>query len=73
MTAGIVAIKADTTVALNAPVHLMVEKRSEVLILVSAFFVPEPPVRMASHHCHVLKMARAAFIAHSTIVRMIGH
>jgi hypothetical protein len=73
MSACVVFVKTDATVALYAPVHFVINERSQVLIPVRAFMVPEFSVGMAGHYGHVLKMTGATFITDGTVVRVIGH
>jgi hypothetical protein len=70
---GILAIKADAAVAGDAAVHLMVHKRSKILIQESAFLEAKTPVSMSGHNSHVLKMAFTSFVAYGAIMGMVHH
>ena len=71
--ARIIAVKSHASVACDAPVHLVMHERPQVLISVRSFFEPVLPVRMSGKHGHVLQMAFAAFVAHRAVVRVVGH
>src|SRR5687767_7534260 len=73
MAPGIVAIKAYATVALNAPVHFMVDERAQLLVLISTFFILESPVGVPGHDCHILKVTGPPFIAHGAIMWVVCH
>ncbi len=51
----------------------MVQKRSEVLIEMSALFETVSPVCMPCHDRHVLQMAFTAFIADRAVMGMVEH
>src|SRR3990170_318828 len=73
ITTGIVTVKTYTPITLYAPVHFVMNKRPQILIVISAFLVVEATVIVARHHRHVLQMTTAAFITYRAIMRMIGH
>ena len=70
---GVFAVIAHAAVALNAAVHLMMDKRAKVLIAEGSLGELIAAVGVAGHHGHVLKMALPAFVAHGTIVRVALH
>jgi hypothetical protein len=70
---GIIHVEPQASVALNAAVHLVIDERTQILIIVSAFLEAEFPHCMAGHDSHVLEMAFAALIANWTIMGMICH
>ena len=51
----------------------MIDKRSEILVIMGSFPEAGPPVDMPGHHGHVLKMALAAFVADRTVMGMVEH
>ncbi len=71
--ARIIAVKADTAVALDAAVHLVSKKGAEVLIGISPLLKTESPVYMPGHKGHILEMAFAPLIADRAIMGMVGH
>ena len=71
--ASVISIEPDATVALDAAVHLVIDKGSQVLVVVRAFFEPRSAVSMAGHDRHILKVAFAAFIADRAVMRMVQH
>ena len=71
--AGVVAVKPDTAVALDAAVHLMVDEGAEILIAMRALLKPGPSIIMTGHDGHVLEMAFAALVADRAIVRVVQH
>src|SRR5262245_55103158 len=73
VAARVVTVVAHATVALDAPVHLMIYQRAEILVAKRALLELVAAVGMACHHRHVLQMTLAAFITHRTVMRMIQH
>ena len=73
VSAGILPVETYAAITLDAAVHLVIEKRTEILIAESAFLKFRPAVVMAGHHRHVLKMAFAALVAHGAVMRMTQH
>ncbi len=71
--AGVAAIKTDAAIALDATVHLMREKRAEVLIAMRALLEPVAAINVAAHFGHVLQVAFPPLIADGTVMRMIEH
>jgi len=71
--ARIITIEPDATVALNAAVHLVIDKWAEVLVSVRALFEPGSAIIMAGHDRHVLKVALAAFVADWAVMGMVQH
>src|SRR5690606_7453780 len=71
--AGVVLVKTDAAVTMDAAVHFVVQERPEVLVLVGAFVKAELPVVMPGHNGHILKVARPAFIADGAVVGVIRH
>ena len=57
VTSCIVFVEPNATIALDASVHFMVNKRSQVLIPVCPLFVVKSPDGMPRHYGHVLKVA----------------
>src|SRR6476620_4469680 len=70
--AGIVLIKANTPVTLNAEIHFMMNESAEVLIFVCTFLVLVPAVVMASHFCHIRQMAAFASIPNRPSMRLLS-
>jgi hypothetical protein len=70
---GIIIIKPDTAVTLNAPVHLMVNKRSQFLVLMGSFFETVTTVIMTGHHGHILQVTFSSFVAHRAVMGMVDH
>src|SRR6185503_15743065 len=70
VSSGILPVEAHAAVTLNAPVHLVINKRSKILIPECAFLKFCTTVVMARHHRHVLQMAFTTLIAHRAIMRM---
>src|SRR5262245_5364188 len=70
---GVVAIKANAAITLDAAVHLVIDEGAEILVTVRSLFETEVAIRMPGHGRHILQMAFAAFIAHRAIVRMVDH
>ena len=73
IAACIIFIKSNAPVTLYAPVHFMMNERTEILVGVSSFFIIVPAVVVSGHHGHILQMTTAAFVAHGTVMRMVGH
>ena len=71
--AGVVFVKAHAAVARDAPVHLVVDERAEILVAERALVELEAAVGVTGHHGHVLQMTFAPLVAHRAVVRMIGH
>ena len=71
--ARIVPVETHATVALDAPVHLVIDERTEVLVAERALREPVAAVVVTGHHRHVLQMALAALVADRAIVRMVHH
>jgi hypothetical protein len=69
----IITIEPDTTVTLDAAVHLVIDKRAEVLVFVRAFIEARPAVIMAGHDRHVLKVAFSALVADRAVMGMVQH
>jgi hypothetical protein len=69
----IVAVKARAAVALNAAVHFMVNKRSQVLVVKGSLPPTITAISMPGHDRHILQVTFAALVAHRTIMRMIEH
>jgi len=71
--AGEVAIEPNATIALDAPVHLVVDQRTEILVVIRAFVEAEAPVGVPRHHRHVLQVAFAPLITNGAVMRVIFH
>ena len=69
----VIAIEADATIAGNAAIHLMVDERSEILVVVRAFLEAEFTIVVTGHDGHVLQVTLAAFVANRAVVRVIDH
>jgi len=72
-SSGVIPIKPDTPVALDAAVHLVIYKRPQILIQIGPLFEPISPIYMTGHYRHVLKMTFSAFITDRAIVGMVDH
>ena len=59
--------------AVDAPVHLVLDKASEELVPVGPLEPPVAPEAVASGHGHVLKKAVAALVADRAVVGMVEH
>ena len=70
--ACVVPIEAHAPVALDAPVHLVVDKRAEVLVAEGPLGDAVAPIGVAGHHRHVLQVALAALVADRAIVRVVA-
>ena len=73
LSAGIVPVEPYAPVTLDAAVHHMVNIRTEILIIMSPLFKVIAAVVVPGHYSHILQMAFSAFVAHRTVVRMVGH
>jgi hypothetical protein len=71
--ARVVCVEPQTSVAVDAPVHLMFNEGAEVLISVRAFLKPVFSIVVACHHGHVLQVAFTTFITDRAVVRMVDH
>lgn len=71
--ACVVTVETDTTVALDAAVHFVINEGAHVLIAVRPFLESGPPIAVAGHDRHVLEMAFTAFIADRAVMRMVQH
>ena len=71
--AGIIAIKPDAPIALDAAVHLMIDEGAKILIAVGSLLEAEPAINVAAQQRHVLEMTFTALIAYRTVMRMIFH
>src|SRR5207248_5175879 len=69
----VLTVEAHAPLALDAAVHLMINERTEILILKCTLRKPVMPGAVAGHYCHVLQVTLATLIAHGTIVRMVLH
>src|SRR6185437_8543998 len=54
VASSIVPIKSDATVTLNAAVHLVINKRTEVLVVKGTLWKSGAAIVMTGHHRHVL-------------------
>ncbi len=70
---GVIFVVAHAAVAGDTAVHLVRDKRAEILILVGAFSKAVAAEAMAGHHRHILQVTVAALFAHRTVVRVVGH
>src|SRR4051812_27323237 len=73
MAAGVVAIKTNAALTLDAPVHFMIDKWSQVLITKRALAETVSPGAVTSHNRHILKVALTTLVAHRAIMRMTQH
>src|SRR5690606_28829523 len=73
LATGVILVITHAAITGDTAVHLMVDERAEVLILVSALGEAIATLGMLRHHGHVLQMAVAALFTHRTIVRVICH
>src|SRR3981081_541248 len=73
VTTRVFAIKAHTSLALNAAVHLMAHQRAEILIAKCSFAKAVNALPVPRHHRHVLKVAFSAFVTDGTVVWMVLH
>jgi hypothetical protein len=71
--ARVVAIVAHAAVTLDAPVHLMIHQRTQVLIAKRALVEFVTAIVVTRHHRHILQVTLAALIAHRAVMRMIQH
>src|SRR3546814_9378303 len=71
--ASIILIKTHTPVAMNAPVHFVIQEGTQVLVLVGALVESETTVIMPAHHGHVLEMAGSAFVTYRAIMGVVCH
>jgi hypothetical protein len=69
----IVAIEAHAAIAGDAAIHLVPEKRPEILIAEGALGEAVAAVDVSGHDRHILEVALAPFLADRAIVGMIGH
>src|SRR5687768_7891208 len=69
----IVAIKPGTAVALDAAVHLVIDKRAQVLVVKRALSASVTAIGMPCHYRHILEVAFAALVAHWTIMGVVDH
>jgi hypothetical protein len=69
----VVAIVAHAAVALDAPIHLLIHQRTQVLIAKRALVEFITAVVVTRHDGHILQMTLAALIAHGAVMRMIEH
>src|SRR6185437_14519091 len=72
-TSSVLAIKADTAIAGDAPVHLMGHEWPQILVPEGALLEAITTISMPSHHGHILKMALASLLADRAVMRMNGH
>ena len=70
---GVLPIEPHAPVALNATVHLVIQKRAEILISERPLGEPVAAVVMPRHDRHVLQVALSAFVANRAIMRMVEH
>ena len=70
---GVVIVEAHTTVAGDAAVHLMGDKRAQVLVAMGALAEAVAAPVVTGHHRHVLQVAMAALLAHRAVVGMVDH
>ena len=73
LAARIVSVKPHAAITGNAPVHFMVDERSEVLVFERPLVAPVDTRRVPGHDSHILQMTFAAFFADGTVVGMIFH
>jgi hypothetical protein len=73
LAAGVVSVKIYASVTLDAAIHLVVDKRPEVLILIGSLAAPVPAAGMASHHRHVLQVTLTSFVTDRAVVWMVDH
>src|SRR5690606_10945299 len=70
---GVILVITHAAIAGDAAVHLVVDERAEVLVLVRALGEAIAACVVTGHHGHVLQVAVAAFFADRAIVRVVGH
>ena len=73
MATGVVSVKVYASVTLDAAIHLVVDKRPEVLILIGSLAAPVSAVGVASHHRHVLQVTLAPFVTDRAVVWVVEH
>jgi hypothetical protein len=73
VAAGVITVEPHAAVAVDAPVHLVVHERSQVLVPVGPLPETVPPVGVAGHHGHILEMALAALVAYRAVVGVVEH
>ena len=71
--AGVIVVIAHAAIASDAAVHLMIDERAQVLVLVRAFLEAITARIVASHHRHILQMAMATFLTNWAVVRVVDH
>ena len=71
--ARVVVVVAHAAVTGDAAVHLMVNKRPQVLVDVGAFAEAVAAAVVAGHHRHILQVAVAALSADRAVVGVVGH
>jgi hypothetical protein len=69
----ILLVEPGTAVAMDAPVHFMLNVRSQVLVPIGSLPAPESADAVPAGHCFVLKQALPALVANGTIQGMIHH
>ena len=70
---GHIAIKPHTAIAGNTAIHLMFDKRAQLLIVKGALRKTVATIVVATHDRHILKMALAPLVAHRAVMGMIDH
>ena len=70
---GIIFVIAHAAIAGDTAVHLVGDKRTEILVAVGALGEAVAAEAVAGHHRHILQMAVATLFADRTIVRVVGH
>src|SRR5680860_224624 len=70
---SIIVVEAHAAIAVNAAIHLMGNKRPQILVMMGALATTVAAPVVAGHHRHVLQMAVTALFADRAVVGMIGH
>ena len=70
---GIIVIETYAPVAGDTAVHFVIDKRTEILVIMGSFLASVTTKGVTGHDRHVLQMTFAAFFAHWTVVGMVSH
>ncbi len=73
LAAEIVAVGPHATVALDAAIHLLLDKRPEILVDISPLVATVIADAVAAGDGHVLQLALAALVAHRAVVGVVDH
>src|SRR3990172_117085 len=73
VAAGVIVVEAHAPVALDAPIHLVIQEGPEILVVEGPLGGSIAAMRGTGHDGHVLEMTFSSLVADRAVVRVARH